>query len=113
MPEQPPPLPAAMLAALDEPHVTSVGRRLALAFNAVFGQDGRNGRSSDQRLVMKHLRKIACMDQPVFQTLNGVTDSYAAAQRDGARTVGLIIERQLEIARDEPDESKPKLKVKR
>lgn len=113
MAEAVPPLPSQMLAALDAPVETTAARRLALAFQAVFGQDGRNARSSDQRLVMKHLRKCACMDQPVFQTVNGVADPVAAAQRDGARTVGLIIERQLELARAEPDENKTKVRVKR
>lgn len=102
-----------MLAALDAAPETTAGRPLALAFQAVFGQDGRNARSSDQRLVLKHLRKCACMDAPVFITVNGMADPLAAAQRDGARTVGLIIERQLELARAEPDENKPKLRVKR
>lgn len=107
-----PPLPAAQHAALDEPPVTTAGRRLSLAFQAVFGQEGRNGRSTDQRLVIKHLRKCSCADSPVFQTINGVCDPYAAAQRDGARTITLIIDRQLELARAAPDKDNPKTKLK-
>lgn len=113
MAEVVPPLPSAQLAKLEEQTPTPASRRLALAFQAVFGQEGRNARSSDQRLVVKHIRKCACMDSPVFATIDGRCDPYAAAQRDGARTVGLIIERQLEIARAEPDENKPKIKVRR
>lgn len=102
-----------MLAQLDAPAETTASRRLALAFQAVFGQEGRNARSSDQRLVMKHLRKISCMDTPIFVTVEGVCDPLAAAQRDGARTVGLIVARQLELARAEPDEDKPKIRIRR
>lgn len=113
MADQSPSLPAAQVAALDEQPVTSTSRRLALAFQGVFGQEGRNARTSDQRLVLKHMRKVCCADMPVFQTFNGICDPYAAAQRDGARTWPLIVDRQLKLARDEADEQKPKIKVRR
>ncbi len=84
-------------------------RRLALAFQSVFGTDFR--RSSDQRLVMAHLAKVGCKDALIFvPDSQGRYDPYAASQRDGARSIILIIERQLAIAGkvDEPAK-KPKV----
>jgi hypothetical protein len=84
----------------------SHARRLALAFQSVFGQQAR--RSSDQRLVLEHIRKCSGHDGPIFQTdKEGRFDPIRAAHLDGARTQFLIIERQLEIAR-RPTDSKPK-----
>lgn len=72
-------------------------KRLAEAFQSVFGQPAK--RSSDQRLVMEHLREMCGRDKPVFQPdKNGTFDPLAAAHRDGASTQYLIIKRQLVIA---------------
>lgn len=111
MPDLPPPLPGA---PADPGPTTTHARRLALAFQNVLGQPGRTSRSSDQRLVIKHLRKCGCADSPVFQPdKNGVYDPIAAAMRDGARTISLIIDRQLELAKAAVDEDRPKIKVVR
>lgn len=93
----------------------SQARKLALAFQAVFGQPGRNARGPDQRAVMKHLRKVCAVDENMFQFVPGQpADPIAAAHRDGARAAFMIIERQLALARKEDDEiEKPKPKVKR
>lgn len=86
-------------------------RRLAKAFEGVFGQPTR--RSTDQRLVLDHLRMMCGRDSAVFQPdVNGNFDPLRAAQKDGAQTQYLIIKRQLAIARKTSDE-KPKVKVKR
>lgn len=96
--DQPPPLPTPDQAAIAKP---SEARRLALAFQSVFGQAVRTGRTADQRLVLRHLRKVCCADALVFQThpQTGAMDPIAAAQRDGARSVILIVERWLARAR--------------
>jgi len=76
----------------------SKAKRLALAFQSVFGQPGR--RSSDQKLVLEHIRKCAGQDTPIFLCdKEGRFDPIRAAHIDGARTQYLIIERQLELAR--------------
>lgn len=81
---------------------------------AVFGAPGKVGRNTDQRLVLAHLRRVGSCDLPLFQAdKNGTFDPLAAAHRDGARTITLIIERQLEIAKKMNEEEKPKPKVKR
>ena len=106
-----PPVPAAA-----EVPKLSQARRLALAFQAVFGQAGRNARGPDQRVVIAHLKKVCAVDRPVFQKISPDSpipyDPIAAAMRDGARAVYLIIERQLEIARKEVDQDMPKTKPK-
>lgn len=104
-----PPLPGPLPSVVPSP---SQARRLALAFQKVFGSDARAGRSSDQRLVMAHMRKVCCMDAPVFQQgTNGAYDPVAAAQRDGARTWGLIVDRQLTLAKkNQEEDEKPKPK---
>lgn len=78
-------------------------RRLALAFQSVFGTALR--RSADQRLVLEHIRKVAAADSPIFTTdKEGRFDPLRAAHLDGARTISLIIDRQIAIAAklDEP-----------
>lgn len=72
----------------------SRAKRLAAAFNSVFGQ--ARGRSTDQRLVLDHLRGMACVDTAMFTgDKNGTFDALAASHRDGARVQFLIIERWL------------------
>lgn len=113
MNEPVPPLPGAIAP---EAPKTNEARRLHLAFQSVFGQPGKSGRTSDQRLVLKHLQKVGYLNAPIFSTAPGQSmDVIAAAHRDGARTVILIIERQLELARQNPegDEPKKRPKVKR
>lgn len=92
----------------------SQARVLALSFQAVFGQTGRNARGPDQRRVMAHLKKVCAVDSPVFQKVDPSLpyDPIAAAMRDGARAVYLIIERHLEIARKDDETEKPKVRVK-
>ena len=110
MSEPVPPLPGTEVPKPSE------ARRLHLAFQSVFGQPGKASRTSDQRLVLKHLQKVGCLGAPIFvANPAGQMDPVAAAHRDGARTVILIIERQLELARQSPegDEPKKKPKVKR
>lgn len=71
--------------------------RLAKAFESVFGQAAR--RSSDQSLVLDHLRKSCGRDFPVFQQDKiGNFDPLRAAHIDGAQTQFLIIKRQLALA---------------
>jgi hypothetical protein len=105
MAETPPPTPVETVSA---------AKRLHTAFQSVFGQPSL--RSSNQRLVLEHLRKVTCMDMPIFTNTgpdrSGSFDPLAAAHRDGARTMYLIIERQLELARLSA-EDKPKPKAKR
>ena len=113
MSEEHPPLPGSVPLEVPKP---SEARRLHLAFQSVFGQPGKASRTSDQRLVLKHLHKVGCLNAPIFTAVPGQSmDVVAAAHRDGARTVILIIERQLELARQDPegDEPRKKPKVKR
>lgn len=107
-----PPLPAAILARMEEQANNQAAKRLRAAFVRVFGLPGRNTRSTEQRLVVKHLRKCGFADSPVFQTIDGRCDPLAAAQRDGARTIILIIDRQLELAKGDDPEGDEKKKVK-
>jgi len=94
-----PPIPSGVpdLPVLTLPTV-SQARRLALAFESVFGQaSGR--RSSDQRMVIDHLRKQCGRDAPIFQVDKaGNFDPIRAAHIDGAQTQYLIIKRQLAAA---------------
>lgn len=85
---------------------------MALAFQAVFGQEGKGARTSDQRLVMEHLCKACGFRQPRFQRSDGY-NAYAAAQRDGASAVIIAIEQQLERARATVEADKPKPKSRR
>ncbi len=84
--------------------------RLAKAFECVFGQVGR--RSSDQTMVLDHLRKCCGRDAPIFQLdAIGNYDPIRAAHIDGAQTQFLIIKRQLSIASSAGgDVKKPKVK---
>ena len=82
-------------------------RKLALAFQNVFGTSKLRG--PDQKTVMDHLRKVCMYDKPIFiADSSGAFNSLNAAHIDGARTVYLIIERQLEIARRDQVKPKPK-----
>lgn len=90
----------------------SRARRLAKAFESVFGQP-MGKRSADQRLVLEHLRKCCGRDQPVFQVDKvGNFDPLRAAHIDGAQTQYLIIKRQLAIAAalEDPIKKKPRIK---
>lgn len=90
----------------------SEARRLALAFQSVFGQANR--RSSDQRIVIEHLRERCGRDRPVFlPDKAGAFDPVRAAHIDGAQTQFLIIKRQLGIARKHDEGAKPRVKVKK
>jgi len=92
----------------------SQARVLALSFQAVFGQPGRNARGPDQRRVLAHLRTVCAVDTNMFQFTPGVpADPIAAAHRDGARAVFMIIERQLAAARKDDEVEKPKIRVKK
>lgn len=102
MDDLPPPIPTPKPGS---------AKRLALAFQSVFGHPGR--RSSDQRLVMAHIRKCSGQDSPIFlPDKEGRFDPLRAAHLDGARTQFLIIERQLAIAKKADDE-KPKIEAKK
>lgn len=101
----PPPPPA-------KPAEISKARRLALAFEEVFGQAPR--RSSSQRLVTDHLRYMCGRDTPVFvPDKAGSFDPLRAAHKDGAQTQYLIIKRQLAVARKTREEAKPKKRAVR
>lgn len=90
----------------------SQARRVALAFQSVFGQQVR--RSSDQRIVVEHLRGMCGRDTPIFVADKiGNYDPLRAAHKDGAQTQYLIIKRQLAIARRLADNDKPRVRVKR
>ena len=85
-------------------------RRLAKAFENVLGQPEH--RSTDQQLVMEHLRRQCGRDFPIFQQdKNGNFDALRAAQIDGAQTQFLTIKRQLALAKTYGSEvKKPKVK---
>lgn len=85
-------------------------KRLADAFQGVFAQPAR--RSSDQKIVMEHLREMCGRDRPVFQQdKEGRFDPLRAAQVDGAQTQYLIIKRQLAIAlKNSEPKKKPETK---
>ena len=86
-------------------------RRLALAFQSVFGSSRR---SADQKLVLDHLRKCCGRDAPVFVAdKEGRFDPLRAAHIDGAQTQYLIIKRQLAIAARVGDEPAKKPNVKK
>jgi hypothetical protein len=105
MSDQPTPAPVETASA-------SQVRRLALAFQNVFGQHIR--RSADQRLVLDHLREKCGRDMPVFRADKiGNFDPLRAAHIDGAQTQYLIIKRQLANARKLTDAAKVKPKAKR
>jgi hypothetical protein len=107
MSEQTPPMPTA------EAPNPSRARRLAKAFESVFGQP-TGKRSADQRLVLAHLRESCGRDRPIFQQDKvGNFDSLRAAHIDGAQTQYLIISRQLRVAKRLDEVEKPKAKVKR
>lgn len=75
----------------------SHARRLAKAFEDVFGTDER--RTSSQRIVLEHIRKCGNYASPIFTPDKiGAFDPLRAAHIDGARTIALIIDRQLSIA---------------
>ncbi len=102
MPENPisPPGPS--------PEEVSQAKRLHAAFVGVFGFEGR--RNADQNLVMEHLAKVGFLDTRGFQSgANGLMDAFADAHRDGARTIALIVGRQLKLAsKDLAGKKKPK-----
>lgn len=92
----PPPLPSAPGEQTEA--AKSRASRTALAFEGVFGRE-KGPRSSDQRLVLDHLRLMCGRDGPVFDADKvGNFDPLRAAHRDGAQTQYLIIKRQLRIA---------------
>ena len=109
------PVPPSHQKTLEEPAKVSPARKLALAFQSVFGQPGRNARSADQTLVLNHLREVCCVNGLIFKAdAQGRFDTHAAAQRDGARSMFLIIERNLDFARKVSEaQEKPKPKTKR
>jgi len=83
--------------------------RLAAAYQDVFGQASR--RTSSQKLVMDSMRDRACQDLPIFDADKiGNFDPLRAAHKDGARTIYLYIERQLDRARHNVEKTKPKTK---
>ncbi len=101
------------MSAAEESAVADVtrARRLALAFQSVFGVWAR--RSVDQKLVLEHLRRCCGRDFPVFVAdKEGRFDPLRAAHLDGAQTQFLIIKRQLAIAAsvDDPKAKKPTVK---
>lgn len=102
-------IPPGREASQVEEQVTQA-RRLHAAFASVFGHPSR--RSTDQKLVMAHFRKVGSADEPIFKAdKNGAFDPLGAALRDGARSMVLIIERQLKLERDGVNKkAKPKAK---
>ena len=85
--------------------------RIAAAFEKVFGQPEMRG--DDQKLVWQALEARGYYRRPIFSFEKGTTDPVTAAHRDGARTLVLSIERELEHARANPaDKPKPKSKRK-
>lgn len=84
-------------------------KRLAVAFQTVFGQPGKRG--EDQKLVWDALEVRACFRKPIFSfNTEGMTDPLTSAHRDGARTLFLSIERELEHARKTDKKPKPVIK---
>ena len=90
-----------------QPEAPSGAKRLALAYQAVFGQPSR--RSTDQQLVMADLRERSAVDSFMFE---GDFNPYRAAQRDGARVQFLVIERMLSKASAHANEQ-PKIESKK
>jgi len=91
----------------------SIGKtkRLNKAFLSVFGDPNR--RSSDQELVLEHLRECSGKDNLMFGGSRNIEfNPYIAAHLDGARSQFLIIERRIANAMKEPD-NKPKRSVKK
>lgn len=105
--------PVPPQSAQPEQSAPSQARRLAKAFEGVFGQPSGK-RSADQRLVIEHLRLMCGRDKPIFQAVNnGNFDPLRAAHIDGAQTQYLIISRQLRVAKRMSEVEKPKARVKR
>jgi hypothetical protein len=81
-------------------------RRIALAFQAVFGQE--RGRSSDQRIVLACLA-AQCGQDKAHSVLDkeGRVDPASAVFFEGSRRVYLFIEGQLKAAQLEPANPDP------
>lgn len=106
-------LPQSQTAPTEPERPASPARRLAKAFESVFGQP-TGKRSADQRMVLYHLRLACGRDKPVFQVDKvGNFDPLRAAHIDGAQTQYLIIKRQLALAKRMANDEKPKARVKR
>jgi hypothetical protein len=74
-------------------------QRLANAFVSVFGQE--RGRTPEQKLVVDHLATCAGEDGNSYQFQNakdGISLIAAGIHRDGAKSLLLVIRRQLAIA---------------
>lgn len=85
----------------EEPDQIDKARRMALAFQTVFGPEGK--RNADQQIVMAELHSRSGIDQPSFK------DDYCpykAAQRDGAKIEYLFIQQQLKRAAISIEEKK-------
>lgn len=90
----------------------NASKRTAKAFLNVFGPPSR--RSSDQRIVIAHLRQMCGRDTAVFeQDREGRFDPLRAAHKDGAQTQFLIIKRQVERALKFEADERPKVRAKR
>ena len=94
--------PRAKEAAEPSPAVQQARQRaqqLAGAFETVFGQPKK--RTPEQQMVLEHLRVQAGEDSPSYQfsgTRDGISLIAAGIHRDGAKTILLIIDRQLQNA---------------
>lgn len=88
--------------------------RLALSFQAVFGQPAK--RSEAQKLVLEHMALCAGDDGNSYRfndAKDGVALIAAGLHRDGAKSLLRVIDRQLSIAAHAKETTKPKPDVKR
>ncbi len=112
MSEQRTPHPEAAKEALDQARAEAI--RLASAFDTVFGQPRR--RSAEQQRVLDHLEEHSGSDQNSYQfrgATDGISRIAAGIHRDGAKSVLLVIERQLAIASKSKSATKTKPVVRR
>ena len=81
-------------------------RRIASAFQDVFGQAGR--RTDSQEDVFRTLSELCYRDKPIFVVDKaGRFDPLRAAHVDGARTVMLAIDEELRLAANPPVLAQP------
>lgn len=89
-------------------------RRLAASFETVFGQPRK--RTAEQHRVLEHLAKHCGDDQNSYRfndAKDGIALIAAGIHRDGAKSVLLVIDRQLAIAAKKEQPVKPAPVVRR
>lgn len=88
--------------------------RLANAFVSVFGKGAR--RSEEQRLVLGHLAACAGDETNSYRfndAKDGVALIAAGIHRDGAKSILLVIERQIQLAEKIVGPKKAQIKTQR